>query len=712
MASLPRLAGACGPFPIVPWFWAPPAFDHRLPSGAGLVMPGDGVRDLLATWRRLNGSGMPSELATALLSTAPEPPNGDAVEEWRRVRALQGGGLQVSPWRSIDEATVADGGGQRYLNCSDDAWRTAAATLRDRESLYGSGSVALRRWLAGQDQVFAACEHPATIPPDPDPSWAPLERADRAYQIAAARFYNGDYTGAAVAFTAVASDRSSPWREIAHYLVARTWIRRTSLAGCAPEECLTRATEVLREVAATAADAKVRRAAASGLGYTLARLQPATRRQEIAELLGGDSLPAESRLPDLRQAVADYEALMHGKVTNALWSRDRETPLSDPDRWIALLHVGSGYGAVEAANLWRQHPSAAWLLATLALGPLPDAPADDILAAAAEVPETSPAALSISYHHARWLSRAGERAAARGILDRLLADRSLTPEDRNRILDLRGSVSADLDDFAAHATMPLWIICDDTCSEDHDDRRSTPPWLGPAAVALIEHALPVDRWAALADNQHLPMPVRAHLAVTGWIRAVLAGEQPAAKELASSAKGLIPEMAGELEEWSAAPSSEARTFVAALIVLRRPGIGPTLRPGLPRSEELTELDSQRDNWWCAGGEALKWWLPPRPSRPAFAPPWPLDDQFRADVDEVHLKRVPEAPQWLTATVLAWAINHPTDPRVPEALHLSVRSTRFGCPDVGYGPLSRAAFALLHSRYGATAWAEKTPYWFD
>ena len=37
-----------------------------------------------------------------------------------------------------------------------------------------------------------------------------------------------------------------------------------------------------------------------------------------------------------------------------------------------------------------------------------------------------------------------------------------------------------------------------------------------------------------------------------------------------------------------------------------------------------------------------------------------------------------APNYLVAQVLAWAKRAPGDPRVPEALHLAVRSTRYGC----------------------------------
>jgi hypothetical protein len=62
-------------------------------------------------------------------------------------------------------------------------------------------------------------------------------------------------------------------------------------------------------------------------------------------------------------------------------------------------------------------------------------------------------------------------------------------------------------------------------------------------------------------------------------------------------------------------------------------------------------------------------------------------------------------------VLEWARVHPQDPRVPEALHLVVRATRYGCTDDATGAVSRAAFTLLHRHYPKSPWTTKTSLWF-
>ena len=66
---------------------------------------------------------------------------------------------------------------------------------------------------------------------------------------------------------------------------------------------------------------------------------------------------------------------------------------------------------------------------------------------------------------------------------------------------------------------------------------------------------------------------------------------------------------------------------------------------------------------------------------------------------------------ISAQAIQWAKEAPDDPRVPEALHLAVRTTRYGCVDGETTSFSKAAFQLLHRRYPKSEWAKKTKYWF-
>ncbi len=76
-----------------------------------------------------------------------------------------------------------------------------------------------------------------------------------------------------------------------------------------------------------------------------------------------------------------------------------------------------------------------------------------------------------------------------------------------------------------------------------------------------------------------------------------------------------------------------------------------------------------------------------------------------------LQALGTAPNYFCRIAIAWTEKNPADPRAPEALHLAVRSTRFGCTDDQTGRWSKAAYDLLHRRYPNTTWAKNTKYWF-
>ena len=129
---------------------------------------------------------------------------------------------------------------------------------------------------------------------------------------------------------------------------------------------------------------------------------------------------------------------------------------------------------------------------------------------------------------------------------------------------------------------------------------------------------------------------------------------------------------------------------------------------------MRNLDNFRNNWWCkqlssfdqkrrGGGDSDQLDLFPK-----F-----LTEAERSAV-ESELKKLEEldtAPNEIGKRIVPWARTHGGDPRVPEALHLVVRATRYGCTDKETANYSKAAFDLLHKRYPNSEWTKKTPYYF-
>ena len=75
--------------------------------------------------------------------------------------------------------------------------------------------------------------------------------------------------------------------------------------------------------------------------------------------------------------------------------------------------------------------------------------------------------------------------------------------------------------------------------------------------------------------------------------------------------------------------------------------------------------------------------------------------------------MPSAPKRLSTRAINWGKRSKGKDGAPEALALAVKTTRYGCNwHGGHGAYSKAAHDVLHKRFGDTAWAAQTPYWFD
>jgi hypothetical protein len=104
--------------------------------------------------------------------------------------------------------------------------------------------------------------------------------------------------------------------------------------------------------------------------------------------------------------------------------------------------------------------------------------------------------------------------------------------------------------------------------------------------------------------------------------------------------------------------------------------------------------------------------PPTSSEALTYPDFLSDAQKSAAGAELkRLSAVGPAPNYLVAQAIRWANINADDPRAPEALHLAVRATRYGCKDEKTGSFSKQAYDALHKKYPESAWAQKTKYWY-
>jgi len=316
----------CGPGYITPVFDTTSAPESPYTDFAagrlGIVKPTFHRSVLYAAYRHIAGNGMNTAEQQAIIEVwKAEIDNKDfrddsvdeAVRAWVNKRKDV-----VAKEETVPEiyAERSYGGYDFFPNCTKNAFETAAETLADRSSAYGSTDQNVQNWVKGQDDVFKNCTSGKQAP-EPAPVGAPVWlQKDRAYQIAAASFYSLDYTDAKRRFAEIAQDTESPWRETADYLVARTLIRQASLSkspeSAAPfyEEAETHLQKFVSGKFAASADRL--------MGLIKYRLHPKERTAELAKSLtffGGNE--------NFRQDVIDYNWLLD-KFENEVLSAEEK----------------------------------------------------------------------------------------------------------------------------------------------------------------------------------------------------------------------------------------------------------------------------------------------------------------------------------------------------------------------------------------------------
>ncbi len=747
-----RSAEACGPFLTVPLFTAsttPTDLERYAAGELGVVQPRFIRRYLFIAYRY--GSGRP--LTAAERRAAAGAGDGEAggtgeeaVKAWATARQRVDAGRPAAPaaYEQYGSDTIGTAFVQ-FLNCPDDAFRTAARTLDARVARAGGPTPAVLAWLDAQDLVFANCSrqagHTPQIPAPLPANAAPADRADRAYQIAAADFYAGRWDEAVGAFRAIAADRSSPWQPWGDYLAARALIRKGTLSEPEGRDALALAAGALDAILADPA-LSARHDAARGLRRWLElRLHPQERVLALAERLagGGGDAPAavETDLDDYRylldRLVGDTVRYPFNAVeTEAVRAR------SDLTDWILTFQADGGFEHAHAR--WRATGSPLWLVAAISKADAETPVRQALLDAAAGLPRSSPLWITAAFHRIRLLLLADRLEPARALVEEArTAMRGRDAGTENLLDAARLLVAASLDEFTA-ASLRTPVGYDADGERIGWDPQAPDRIFGIDAADILNERVPLAVLQRVADDAGVPAPLRHEVARAVLVRGILLDDRPAARGAARSLASVHPDEAADFDAIAAAPDADFRQTVL-LALARRPGLRPFVaadaRRGGRTDLTLRGIDNLRDNWWCAlarspiTGGAVTVFAPYetplyqrqyhrleealRPLYRSEEVPVPrfLDAAGRAAADRewAVLDAIGAGPDFLGREVLDWAGRQPEDPRLAEALHLVVRATRYGCTTDGTGAVSRRAFELLHGRYPGSDWARRTPYWF-
>lgn len=695
MGSEPPRAEACGTstWPVfVPESHPEAPFEEYTTGNLGIVYPGFADTYLVMAYRYLAGLPLAPEEQVAArgvlnarlmgerLERPGSPPPRDVA--WRRWASVYER-VTGKPPTSSELGFTVDYAYQE--NCLADGVETAAETLEQRVQRFGAKGAPAARYAEAQDLVFQCCDRAKQVIPPPLPTNASaLERADRAYQTAAAHFYAGQLPEAEARFRAIAAGTDDfGWRDAARLSHVRSLARQGAFTQARAE-----LERLLAEPSASRIHAELRRYRV----FVDAHLDREQAAVALSVRLGQGPLGEEF-------GAALYDLAYLGAPA--------QPPRSDRlGTFIRALRAGAkGHGT--ALELYQRTKNDVWLVAALltaqaSLG----AALDPILTAAAAVPAARPAFATAAYHRLKLLvERDGPSPRlyreTRDALARL--PQPVARSTRHAFAELALLCAPDLSAVLAHSATERAGIMQDGATyavpEPPAERRH---YLHPTAAQLFNRQLPSALWARAAQAPQLPSSIRPRVVASAYVRAHLLGHHKTARALAALVRREHPALASRVVAVEGATSDDLRRLALLDLLLEAPSLSYELRHDGAGPITPEPIDTMYGEYlWCE-------------ARASAAVPTVMgraNAGKQVSAEQRVLAELGAGPSFVAREAVALARRLPKDPRVPKLLHLAVRATRFGCQGEDNRRWSRAAFQTLHQQYPRSAWAKRTPYYY-
>lgn len=708
-----RQALACGPFATTARFddiGLPDTPRKDFAAGKlGIVRPTFSRENLVIAYRHLEGWGLDEE-AQAAVQTAPEVDaggSGPKPDLWLKARAAVAGGEapKIDPFTQLKEYNS-------YVRIPAGAFAHATATLDALVKTHTAKNPDVLEWIKGQDQVFAST---ATAPAVPaaakGPEWL---RSERQYQIAAALFYAEKFDDARKAFYAISLDKSSAWQPWGTYLQARCWVREATLKPLHGELASSNALRPYQQaqnlletlLKSKSLPEEVRGAAENYRDLVRHQTEPGRLRDEALAQLSVPK-PGEHFRPALARLISAEKHLKDSPDTKAPTLEARAEGMR---AWLNIFDVQATIPK-EVSLLPEAKQSPAMLVAALDRMPAGHPDEKALVALAAKVTPASPAYPSLQWQLLWRELGALAPAAQKTKLESASQRKELPSWALNRVRKSRRALATSLEEWTPFA--PSFVVATEVESEvepavPDKDTGLLPQLFTGSEGDTINHSLTLDQLLVVAKSPGLPKPVAAEVARCAWMRALVLDRLDQARAIAPHLEDGLREPAMRIGQLT---DPVERHFEAVRLMLENPGLRFDVGTDFSTRTNATgtkEFDSLRDNWWCGPrqDEAKK----PEPEpRPGFLK---AADLQQAIADRAALEKVPPAQIYFGNSVLAFADSHPDDPRLPEALHKVVASTRSPmCGSAEMTALSKRCFQLLHKRFPKNDWTSKTKYYY-
>lgn len=574
---------------------------------------------------------------------------------------------------------------------------------------------------------------------------------DKEYQQAAVDFYQDNFEAAEKKFKKIADNYDHPWREYAALVIGRIYIRKVQLGTVEkygnsknPEDIkkaeeirkreFEKANKQFERILKDDSLSFVHKGAKDLRNYILFRIDPQARLKVANDALLSSDIPKE-----IINNIEDFSLLWYRKLTRKVIKEDEEIDDKYREFEKFILKNGDDFSQwlyawwnPEKNNLdlalekYKKTKSPAWLLASLKLMTPNHSSKDQIIQDAEKIPKDSPAYLTANYYRLKLLIASGQKEKAKEELSSLLneVDFDKTPIAKNYFMDLGMLNSKNLEEALGYSSrsivtkywdyfLPYFRKYEPLESTEHH------PLMDIKMKKSLNMIVPLAKWVdVVVGKNELSSEIKVRMGVTAFIRAVLLDNWELAREIVRFLTSSDLRLKNDFSDFMNAKTQKDEKFATALLILKYPSfdhfLGVRFDQALIGDYIFRTRDIFRRNWWCKDESRARIYFESGKEQDDVEAlrQFLSDDEMKQAQSENEIIYNNVAPNFLAEIVIDYAIDHPQDSRVPQALHSIVDATRYAqCKDKKTTEFSKKAFQLLHNNYPGSYWAKETPYWY-
>ncbi len=763
------IVSACGPyFPI--FFHTPQVLSKLTFSEVGLdfsnidtpdvIIPDDvDIKTLFPIYRKIIGKPLSYQTKKSLYYVAPDP-----VYEYTDIEPSHAiyPPTPLELWKKEKDGTVLTPSGVLKGACSDSVYMTAIATLKNRKFIYSKSDVLL--WISNQENVFALCgqvnKSAEVITREKKSNWFTnftvyvksffkkkevmvvihttqpkcvtrdclfevkyqgILQQDYEYQQAATSFYKADYGLASRQFKVIAETKDHPWQAYATYSLGRVYLQlgqSLNLTETYDEKAMEQFKILMSKKdfkIVSSNELKDLRDNAQDIIYRL------TYKKDITILETTDTANViEIAFDSINSGVVSEDVLKGSQYIQ--WER----------AWTGTTTETLSV----AKEKYKETKQPVWLIPIARHIKKSDSMFSDISTAIQKLPPSFPAYWTVQYYLIKAYIDADDIVGAKKLLAQL--PNTTSPTVWDYIEDLRMVTSGNLVEMFRHSIR--YSITTDYISEDRDSKKIQQIKFIDDKAKDVFSLVPIEKQADIFSlDDVLPKDQTELVRLTIFVRAILSGNFSVADKMAVLISKNNQSIGNDLKEYIQAKNIEDKKFTSAMFMLKYPGIGlwlyddavvkvsyKTLSTAMIWEDNLitsyktvSNFDYNRWNYchpyeYVEGSTDYKTKLVDlRKSSYALSfldTMLSKNDVASAIEQSKSMYAIP--PNYFAEIILAYTQSHPNSSRVPEALSLATKMTKYStCKNDDTSKYSKKLYDVLHNKYPSTTWAKQTPFFY-